>query len=164
MDRISQIITAINAFFTEIVSACILASLTTLVVYEVIVRYFFNAPTCWSMEVTQYMFCAITMLTGGYCLFKDYHVRVDLFYPNMSPKTQAMVEIITYSLTIFLCMILIWLGGDEFMQVLLNKTHSDSIAALPIWPVWLMMPLGGLLLLLQVIVRYIKNIQILSEK
>lgn len=161
MDRISQTIAAINKFFAEVVSACILASLTLLVVYEVVVRYFFNAPTSWSMEVTQYMFCAITMLSGGYCLLRDAHVRVDLYYPRMSPKTQALVEIVTYPLTMFLCTILIWQGGDEFWKVLSNMAHSDSIAALPLWPVWLMIPLGGLLLLLQVLVRYIKNIQIL---
>lgn len=42
--------------------------------------------------------------------------------------------------------------------------RSNSIAALPLWPVWLMILLGGLLLLLQVIARYIKNIQILIEE
>lgn len=164
MDRISKIIASINTFITEVVSACILVTLTLLVVYEVIVRYFFDAPTFWSMEVTQYMFCAISMLTGGYCLLRDGHVRVDLFYPKMTPKVQAWVEIVTYSLTVLLCVILIWLGGDEFWRVLSSMKRSDSIAALPLWPVWLMIPLGGLLLLLQVIARYIKNIQILIEE
>jgi TRAP-type mannitol/chloroaromatic compound transport system permease small subunit len=164
MDGISKIIASINKFITEVVSTCILALLTMLVVYEVILRYFFGAPTFWSMEVTQYMFCAITMLTGGYCQLRDGNVRVDLFYPKMSPKIQALVEIITYPLTIFLCVILIWLGGDEFWRVLSSMTRSDSIAALPLWPVWLMIPLGGLLLLLQVVARYIKNIQIIMQK
>ena len=164
MDRISKIIASINTFITEIVAASILVLLTTLVVYEVIVRYVFNAPTFWSMEVTQYLFCAITMISGGYCLLRDGHVRVDLFYPKMSPKTQALVEIITYPLTIIFCVILVWLGGEEFWRVLSSMTRSDSIAALPLWPVWLMIPMGGLLLLLQVVARYIKNIQILIER
>lgn len=161
MERISQIISRINKFFAETVASLIMVALTLLVVYEVISRYFFNAPTIWSMEVSQYMFCAISMLTGGYCLSREGHVRVDLFYPKMTRKTQAVIEIVTFTLVILLCAILIWIGGTEFWNILSNRTTSGSVAALPLWPVWLMIPLGGVLLLLQVVARYITNIRIL---
>jgi len=161
MEKITIFIAFINKFFAEVIAAFIMVSLTLLVVYEVLARYIFSAPTFWSMEVTQYLFCAVTMLTGGYCLLRDGHVRVDLFYPKMPLKTQAIVEIVTYPLAIALCAILLYLGGDEFWNVISKGTRSDSVVALPLWPVWLMIPLGGLLLFLQIVSRYIRNIQII---
>jgi len=125
------------------------------VMYEVIARYFFNAPTIWSMESNQYLFCAMSILAGGYCLLKDGHVRVDILYQNFSPKRKAIVEWCTYPFIIIFCGLLVWSGGQETWDSFVGGRVSDTVLAVPLWPIWLTVPLGGLLLALQVVVRLI---------
>jgi len=160
MKNVIKAIDAVNNFFGNIVG-WISILMVFLVVFEVVSRYVFNAPTLWSMEINQYLFCAMSLLGGGYCLLKDGHVRVDLFYPKFSPKTQAIVEMCTFSLAIIFCVILVWLAGSEFWAALVEHKRSDSVMAFPLWPIWFTVPLGGFLLGMQIVARYLRHVRTL---
>jgi len=157
MEKISKAIDAINKWIGTVLGylAVLMAFLIT---YEVVARYIFNAPTIWSMEINQYLFCAVSLLGGGYCLLTEGHVRVDLFYPKFKPKTQAIVEMVTYPLALAFCAILVFMGGSEFWHELVTKNTSGTVLDFPMWPVWLTVPLGGLLLGLQILARYLRHI------
>jgi len=155
MKSVIKTIEAVNNFIGN-VSGWLALLMAFLITFEVVSRYIFSAPTMWSMEVNQYLFCAITLLGGGYCLLKDGHVRVDLFRPRFSPKTVAIVEMCTFPLAIMFFAILVWLGGSEFWTVLVEYQRSDTIMAFPMWPVWLTVPLGALLIELQIVARYLR--------
>lgn len=157
MKNVIKTIDAVNNFIGN-VSGWLALTMASLITIEVVSRYIFSAPTMWSMEVNQYLFCAITLLGGGYCLLKDGHVRVDLFYPKFSPKTVAIVEMCTFPLAIIFLAILVWLGGSEFWAVLVEHKKSDTIMALPMWPVWLTVPLGAVLIELQIVARYLRRV------
>lgn len=129
-----------------------------IVMYEVTSRYFFNAPTLWSMEINQYLFCAISLLGGGYCLLRDGHVRVDILYPKLSPKGQAIVDFCTFPLALLFSALLIWFGWEETWDSIVGHRLSDSVIALPLWPVWLVVPVAGVLLGIQVISRLLNHI------
>jgi len=163
MKTLIKAIDTVNNFFGNL-GAWICFLMVLVVVYEVVSRYIFNAPTLWSMEINQYLFCAMLMLGAGYCLMQDGHVRVDLFYPRMSPKTQAIVEMCTYPLAIIFCAILVWLGGEEFWAAVVEHRKSDSVMAFHVWPVWLVVPLGGFLLGMQILARYLRNLLVLINK
>lgn len=68
--------------------------LVLVVVYDVIARYIFNAPTVWGYEV------GIALGMSLYCFGYAYaekihgHVRVDVFYIHMSPRTKAIIDAI----------------------------------------------------------------------
>jgi len=133
------------------------------VVYEVIARYVFNAPTMWSMEINLYLFCAICVMGGGYCLLKDGHVRVDLIYPKLFARERAIIEFCTYPLALLFCGILIWLGGREAWTAIVEHQVSESVMAFPLWPVWTTIPIGGFLLAMQIIARLLKDLLEIKE-
>lgn len=158
MRRLIRGIDTINALVgltMGIVSLFVMLS----VIYEVVSRYFFNAPTLWSMEVNQYLFCAITLLGGGYCLLRDGHVRVDVLYPKLSPRGQAISDFCCFPLALLFCGFLIWFGWQETWDSIVGHRLSDSVIALPLWPVWLVVPAGGLLLGMQVISRLLRRVE-----
>jgi TRAP-type mannitol/chloroaromatic compound transport system permease small subunit len=163
MEKVIKAINAVNNFFGN-VSGWLSLLMAFLITFEVVFRYIFNAPTMWSMEVNQYLFCAITLLGGGYCLLKDGHVRVDLFYPKFSPKTMAIVDMCTFPLALIFCAILVWMGGSEFWAALVEHKRSDTVMAFPLWPVWLTVPLGGFLLVMQIVARYLRHVHTLVGK
>lgn len=161
MEKIGKAIDTVNQWI-GILMGYIAVLMAFLITYEVIARYVFDAPTIWSMEINQYLFCAISLLGGGYCLLTEGHVRVDLFYPKFSPKTQAVVEMVTYPIALAFCAILVVLGGAEFWHEFITANTSGTVLNCPIWPVWLMVPLGGFLLGLQIMSRYLRHIVTLT--
>jgi TRAP-type mannitol/chloroaromatic compound transport system permease small subunit len=134
-----------------------------IVIYEVTSRYIFNAPTLWAMEINQYLFCAMSLLAGGYCLLRDGHVRVDVLYPKLSPKALAITDFCTFPLALLFCGLLIWFGLQETWDSIVGNRLSDSVLALPLWPVWLTVPVAGLLMGIQVISRLLGRIEDLKS-
>jgi len=69
--------------------------LVLVVVYEVIARYLFNAPTIWGYEVGIALGMSLYCFGFAYTESKNGHVRVDVFYTHMSPRTKAIVDAVS---------------------------------------------------------------------
>lgn len=62
------------------------------ILYEVVMRDFFNAPTFWGYEVTLGFGAALYAFGYSYAERKHSHVRVDVFYVHMSPRGRAIAD------------------------------------------------------------------------
>lgn len=117
--------------------------------YELIMRYVFNAPTTWGLEMTLYL-CGITyLMSGAYADHFDAHIRVDIFYSKWQPRTRALVDfIVTDILFLFFCVVLLWQSGIWFWEAASQGLTSGTIWDPPIWPMRLFIVLGASFLLL----------------
>ena len=61
--------------------------LTTFLV--VVMRYVFDAGFIWIQESVVWMHAVVFMLGAAYTLHDEEHVRVDVFYRNMSARRRA---------------------------------------------------------------------------
>jgi len=129
-----------------------------LVPYEVVMRYLFNSPTSWSMEMTQFLFCTMVVLGGGWNLLTGSHVNVDIVYNRFGIRARAIISILT-SLLLFTFLFFVFrqnlLAG---MQSLAWRETSASGWNPPLYPIKLIIPLGVLLLLLQSIAMFVRYI------
>lgn len=64
-------------------------------------RYAFNLGWVWSQELTLYMHGALFMLGMAYALLKGAHVRIDIFYRNVSLRRRALIDIAGSVLLLF---------------------------------------------------------------
>ena len=55
-------------------------------VYEVLARKLFTAPTMWAYDMSRFMYGALFMLGAGYALSKGVHIRADFLYRNFKTK------------------------------------------------------------------------------
>ena len=62
--------------------------------YEAIARHFFNAPTIWSYDTLCMSGGALYLLGASFDYLHDSHTRVDLFYNMLSPRKQALMNVI----------------------------------------------------------------------
>lgn len=85
-DRISEVIGRLTAWLTLVMV------LVTGVV--VVMRYAFDAGFIWMQESVVWMHAAVFMLGAAYTLRHEEHVRVDIFYRGMSPRRQAIVDLL----------------------------------------------------------------------
>ena len=81
-------------------------------VYEVIARKFFVAPTMWAYDISRMFYGALFMLGAGYALSKGVHIRADFIYRNWSPRTQGIVDATLYLLFYFPGMIVFHVDVD----------------------------------------------------
>lgn len=60
----------------------------------VILRFVFDIGWVWLQESVNYLHAYVFMLGAAYTLRHDGHVRVDVFYRQMSTKRQALVDLL----------------------------------------------------------------------
>ena len=58
-------------------------------VFEVIARYAFIAPTMWAYDISRMFAGALFMLGSGYALSKGVHIRADFLYRNWPIRIQG---------------------------------------------------------------------------
>jgi TRAP-type mannitol/chloroaromatic compound transport system permease small subunit len=126
--------------------------------YEVTARYVFNAPTIWAQETGSYLFAAIWLFAGGYTLRHDAHVRVDVLYNRLTPRGKAIIDTITSPVFFGMMGVLIWVTAKYAGLSINAGEHSPSLWGPPIYVIKTLIPIGGCLLLLQGIARFIRNL------
>jgi TRAP-type mannitol/chloroaromatic compound transport system permease small subunit len=131
-------------------SALLILPLTIVVVYEVIMRYVFGAPTIWGFEATTFLYGVHFMLGLAYSDVEDGHVKVDIFTSRMGRRLQAFMVILAnliIFLPVFTCMT-VWAWKYAVTSTRLLERNSTSWAP-PIWPIKLVMAVAFTFLLLQ---------------
>ncbi|MGB2814035.1 MAG: TRAP transporter small permease subunit, partial [Dehalococcoidales bacterium] len=98
--RILRAIDALNERAASI-SSWLVAVLIGVILYEVVSRYVFNAPTQWGFGSLRMLGSAIVVLGWAYAQLLDSHIRVDFIYTRLSPRKRALVNIIGTGLFFF---------------------------------------------------------------
>lgn len=155
----------INEFVTKYVQWLVLVLVFTLV-YEVIMRYIFRSPTLWSFDVS-YMSASIFIMLGmGYTLQQQGHVNIDIIVEKFSRRTQAVFNIIFMLLLFFP----LWFSiMDVFIPHLIRSWAIGERASVgtwlpPIYPFKTWLLAGMVLLFLQGISEFLKEILVLSGR
>ncbi len=78
----------------------------------VVLRYVFGINFIWLQESIIYMFGFLFLLTAGYALIQNEHVRVDIFYRDASERRKALVDFAgTYLFLFPICILIVWAAG-----------------------------------------------------
>lgn len=150
MHRLLRHIDLISTWVGKLFSWCILI-LTCVVGYEVFMRYVLGAPTSWAYDTSYILYGTLFMMCGAYLLARNGHVRGDFLYRLWPVKIQAGVDLSLY-LLFFLpaCLALIYSGYDfAHLSWVMNEHSSFTPDGPPIYPFKALIPLAGLLLLMQ---------------
>lgn len=131
--------------------------ITAIIVWEVILRSIFNQPTIWAHESSVMLFGAFCILGGAYALRHRAHVNMDLVYGRLSSRGQAILDTITFPLLFAFCGVLLWQGAAfAWRSIALGET-SQSYWSPIMWPVKSTIAIGGFLILLQGMGKFISD-------
>ena len=147
----------INELVGKMVSYLVVP-LTMIVVFEVIMRYAFDAPTLWAWDVNMYLGGLMTVLGAGYAHLYKSHVSVEFLLEKWSPPKRVLLELILSPLIILPLAILAWYGVEAAWQSVKINEHYSSLWEPPIYPLRMAIPIGAVLFLLQAISRFIGDI------
>ena len=142
----------------------LLIPLVLITAFEVVMRYIVKRPTIWSWDLNIQIFAAIVMLGGGYTLLQKGHVVIDVLVINMKPRKRAILDLTT-SLFFFLGITVLILGGWDLAWMSLKVRETmPTIWAPPYYTMKMLVPVGALLVLLQGISEFLKNLIIVISK
>ena len=149
-------------FFAK-VSAVLVIVLSLLVVYDALNRYLFHGGSVALQEMEWHLFDILFLLGLSYTLQQDKHVRVDIFYASFSPRTKAVIEIISQVLMILpFTALVLYVSWDFVMQSYLqHEISSDPGGLTHRYLIKGMILVGFVLLGLQSLVILWKNIRFL---
>ena len=154
---VSDAIDALNRWVGRATVWCILASVL-IGTGNALMRKAFRLSSNVSSEMQWYLFAAAFLLTMGYVLMVDEHVRVDVLARRLSPRARARLDALALLLFVLpLCVLMVALGGAYFWRAFASGEGSYMADGLLIWPVRLFIPLGFALLGLQAISEAVKR-------
>jgi TRAP-type mannitol/chloroaromatic compound transport system permease small subunit len=124
-----------------------------------IVRKVFSTSSNSLLEIQWYLFAGVFMLGAGYVLLHNAHVRIDFVSSRLKARTRNWIDVVGIVLVLFpFCLLSIKLSWPLFVQALSTGEMSQNAGGLIRWPVFMLIPLGFLLLMLQGVSELIKRI------
>ena len=135
-----------------------IVALTLHVTWEVFSRYVLDAPRAWALDAMIMMYGTLFMMAGAYTLAKNGHVRGDVIYGFLTPRTQAALDLTLY-IVFFIpgVVAFVWAGYTYAAESWAINEHSNITAdGPPIYPFKTVIPLAGAFILVQGIVEIIR--------
>ena len=124
--------------------------LTAAVMYEVIMRYFFNAPTLWAFDFTIQMYGAVFMMGGASAMSTKTHVKADMYYNKLSEKGQAILDLFLFIFFYAPGVFALTYAGYFYAKKawIVHETSWNSPAQIQIYFSKSLIPIAGLLLVI----------------
>lgn len=136
--------------------------LTLITALEVVMRYFFSKPTVWGWDVLVQLMAVVAALGAGYTLLNKGHVRVDVLWERFPLRVRAALDLVTSLLFFFGVGVFFWLSYGEAASSISSKERMSTLWTPPIYPVRTIIAIGVALLILQGIVKFIRDVQTLK--
>lgn len=158
MRGLVRAVDGISRLFGTIAAALVIV-LVVLMLYDVVLRYVFNAPTIWGNDLNTWLMGASFVLSIAYAMATDSHVRVDLLYDRRTRPRIRIFDLVGLVAIILPTVGWITLGlFDHFVTAYQSGERSGSGGWNPIvWPFKLILLVGFAIFTLQIIAEIIKR-------
>jgi len=155
--KLSLLIDAVNRRLGKVANWCVLLA-CLISAGNAMMRYAFDMSSNAWLEIQWYLFAAVVMLGAAYTLERNEHVRVDIFYMQLSERRQLWIDLLgTLFFLIPACLFIAWLSWPFFHESWRLDEISGNAGGLLRWPVKFLVPLGFTLVALQGVSEIIKR-------
>lgn len=165
MRALVKSIDRISTFFGAVAAATIVV-LVVLMLYDVVMRYAFNAPTTWGNDLNAFLMGGSFVLSIAYAMATDSHVRVDLMYTEKTRWRMNYVDLIGFTLIVLPAITWItWGLWHYFIDAYTSGERTGSGGWNPvIWPFRAVLFFGFAVFTLQLFAEVLKKIAAISGK
>lgn len=125
-----------------ILAACILAFISVAYCYEVISRYFFNAPTIWASPLVSYSLCLTIFLTLPDLARRGLHISIDLHEAWASPEAIEKLLRVTRFAAGLSCLAAAWITAEQAWSEYAVGVWTNTYMPIPKWWLFVFIPYG----------------------
>jgi C4-dicarboxylate transporter DctQ subunit len=120
---------------------------------DVIMRYLFNKPMSWVLQVCEYILLYAPFLAAAWVLKEDGHIKVDIVLSLMSPGFQRFVHVLSSILGFVVMAVITYYGIEVVLELYLSAQPTLGSYRFPQFAITLAVPLGSLVLAVQFLRR-----------
>ena len=165
LDRLMAIIDKVCKW-CAVVAAGLVLPLIFIQVFEVVARYVFDSPTIWAFEMSKFTGGSVFVLGMAWALLIGAHIRVDILYNRMSPRKQALLDVV---ITVVLVFPALLLSAERMIEWTadawaIKEVSSDTAWRVPIYPFITVMPISIIVLTLALFNTTVRDIRKLIGK
>ena len=151
-DKLDSLLDRINSVMAWIAALAIIFMMFA-ISYAVIMRYVWNKPVPWIVEISSYLMLYITFLGTAWLQRKGGHVEVDLFTGRLKPRVRAAFKAITSLGGAVVGFILAWKGSLVTVDYFQRDVTAIGILNTPQFLLMGIIPIGGFLLLVEFLLQ-----------
>ena len=149
--------------YLSLVAGGVIGVTALIVIYEVVMRYLIKRPTTWVNDISEILLVYCTFLGAAWVLRVGGHIKVDIVVTLMRQRRQMMMGIVQDILSLFFCVVFTWITWASFWDsVVTQERTAGGLFSVPLWTVYGVIPLGAVLLSLQVIRQIVNGFVYLS--
>ncbi|PID02497.1 C4-dicarboxylate ABC transporter permease [Sporosarcina sp. P2] len=126
--------------------------IVVLVFLQVLARYVFNISVGWSAELARYLLIWITWISMSYTIRKNDHIKITFLVDRLPVNVQKIVQVIVILLWSVFAFVMA-IVGTQVVQTIKLMGQKTSTLGLPMWVVYLIIPIGGVLMLIRLVQR-----------
>ena len=131
---------------------------------DAVTRNVLNVPVHWAIELTQFTLAAYYFMGGPITLKNNEHVRMDLWYANMSERGKAKLDLVTVWCMIFYLGVML-VGSISSLQYAIETNEKRFSMWNPsVIPIKALLTVCLVLMLLQAFALVFKHIATLRGK
>lgn len=170
MDRKESLLTRAGKVFDRLLdffaflAGVIAAFVTVAVCAGIIMRFIFNRPMAWVIEISEYSLLYMAFLSAAWVMKNNQHVSVDLVYNSFSLKKKMMADLFTSILGGAVFLIVTYYGFKVTRTQYVTKYFTPTFLEAPKFIITLIIPVGSLLLLIQIIRKIWRNLRLLMKE
>lgn len=143
----------------ETVVAFSIIAITIITFINVMLRFFAERSWTWAEELSRYIMVWMTFVGASLCVRDSVHVTMDIVLTKIPNKYKKPLLYLIYSGSAIIALYIAYLGYNIMMKVKFSGQVSSAMEFLPIWLVYLAVPVGGILMAKNYIHLLILNIR-----
>jgi C4-dicarboxylate transporter DctQ subunit len=145
--------------FLTYIAGIIIVAVTFSVSWSAVVRYLGFRPPTWTFQFTEYALLWFTFLAAAWLLREGGHISIDTVVSRLPTKTRRYVDIMNDILGFIVSVIIFWFGTLHTIDLFQRGIMEVKGTTVPKFPLFLIIPLGGLALSIQFGRQFFSNIR-----
>lgn len=140
-------------------SSILLISIILLIVANIILMSFFNSSIVITAEYSAYMFAASVMLSLSFALKEDAHIKINVISSKLPRPISKILKIAVTLLAFLISLFALYYSIMMVWQAYIYQMRADTVAQTLIYIPQIFMPIGFLMLSLQLVGKLLKEIK-----
>jgi len=140
-------------------SEWVLLVMTVIVFYDVVMRYIFNSPTIWALEMSEYMLVFLGFIGAAEMQRQKANIKMDYLYVKFSPGMRRYIDVFSSLLMIIFSFLLLRASLKLTLTAYKYGSASNSLLETPLCIPYSIVAIGMFLLLSQGIIDMVESVR-----